>query len=223
MVAQALGADLGGGDRLALRAQAGLDLGLLGGAGAQLGGHLLAGGAVAGELVLELGDPLGDGLPEGRAAPRRAARRAARARLSAASWARRRSRRAQTLGVFARDALGLAALGGELALQLGAAHREGALVGGGAALLDQPGRVALLLERAGVVARGLAQRARRPLRGRCRRRGSLACARSAAARAACSAAAAASVAASSCSRSLRRASTRSAPPSVDLAHLAGWR
>ena len=59
--------------------------------------------------------------------------------------------------MFAREALGGAALGGELALQLRAAHRQRPLLGGGAALLDQPGGVALTLERTGVGARGLAQ------------------------------------------------------------------
>ena len=157
-VAQPLGGDLGDGDRLALRAQPGLDVGLLSGAGAQLGSHLLAGGAVAGELALELGDPLGDGLPK---AVQRCGEplcqwreRGVGGKLGAQTLQTRNA-----LGVFACDALSLAALRGELALQLGATHRERALVGGGAALLDQPGGVALLLERTGVVARGLTQRA----------------------------------------------------------------
>ena len=78
--------------------------------------------------------------------------------LSAACWARRRSKRSKALGPFAGDPLGLAALGGELALELGPADRQRTLLGGRAALLDQPRGVALALERAGVVARGLAQR-----------------------------------------------------------------
>jgi hypothetical protein len=94
------------------------------------------------------------------AARRRAPRRAPRRLQRAASAATRRSaraqravatRRRQALDPRARSArsrrgaLGHAALGGELALDLGAAHGRLALLGRLAALVDEPRRAALLL------------------------------------------------------------------------------
>ena len=112
-------------------AQALLDLRLLGRARAQLGGDALAGRAVGGELGLEHLDARGDG----RAAPaqRRGEalgggleRLVARDRAVSRSMRRARSARSR------RRPLGDAPLGGELALDLGAAHRGGALAAGAA-------------------------------------------------------------------------------------------
>ena len=156
MVAQALRGDLGGGDRLALGTQARLNLGLLRGAGAQLGSHRLAGGAVGVELPLQLAGARGDRFPGGvqrHGEPFGERREGGVGSVLGAQAAQA----LQTLGMFAREPLGSAALGGELALQLRAAHRQRPLLGGGAALLDQPDGVALTLERVGVSARGLAQ------------------------------------------------------------------
>jgi hypothetical protein len=157
-VAGLLGANLGGGDRLPTLAQARLDLRLLGRARAQLGGDTLTGLAVGGELGVEDLDPR--------------AHRGQRALEDLDQAARGGQQRAVALeralqpfdprgplGPLASGALGHALLGGELALQLGAAHRRLALVGRLAPLLDQPCRPALLLGRLSAGAVGIAQRA----------------------------------------------------------------
>ena len=91
-VARLLGADLGAGDRLGAAVQPRLG-GVLGrGAGAQVGGEALAGGAVGVELGLERGLARADGLAGGRERRRRAAAPPGRAgRRPRAARARRRA------------------------------------------------------------------------------------------------------------------------------------
>ena len=159
-VAQLLGADLGGGHRLAALAQPRLDLGLLGGAGAQLGGHALARLAVGGQLGLEASTRARDRLEdagERRRPARSAAGSSARSRASAAS---RRAIARGALGALAGGALGDAALGGQLALELRAAHGRLALLRAPAALLDQPRGAALGSSVASARARSASRSAR---------------------------------------------------------------
>ena len=152
VVARLLGADLAAGDLLAVLLDAGVDARLLGGALAQLGGELLARGAVGGELGLERprrrvaiaalrglqrgGEPLGDRA----SAPRRARAGGARARAAARARPGRAAARSTS-----RCSVAIAA--STCARALGAR----ALVGRGAPLLDHPARVALGL--GGLVAR----------------------------------------------------------------------
>ena len=142
LVAQLLGADLGAGDGLVALAQLLLDLGLGGGARAQLGGDALALGAVGGQLGLHLAHPLHDRLVDDGQDVGDAA--GGRAELAVAL----------ELGLQVGDPprallarlggpLGDAPLGGQLALELRAAHRGLALLGRLAALLDQPRGLAL--------------------------------------------------------------------------------
>ncbi len=137
LVAQPLGGDLGRGHRLAGRAQRSLDLGLLGRARAQPRGHLLARLAVGGELGLQRPRALLDRLERRRddlAQPPRE-RQELRVGLQPRPQAckLRRSPLALALAL-----LRLTALGAELALELGAAHRERSLRRGLASLLDHP-------------------------------------------------------------------------------------
>ena len=143
VVARLLGPDLAARDLLAVLLDARVDARLLGGALAQLGGELLAGGAVGGQLGLEDLEPGrdrlarglqrgGEPLGHGNAAPRRASsRRALVLEL------------ARALRPVALGTLDEALLGRDRGLDLGAALGARALVGGGAPLLDHPARVAL--------------------------------------------------------------------------------
>ena len=76
----------------------------------------------------------------------------------------------RALGAVLGRAVGHAPLGGELALDLGAAHGGSALLRGGAALLDQPGAAAFGLGGGGALAVGLAVRAIGVLAGQVRGR-----------------------------------------------------
>ena len=151
MVARLLGPDLAARDLLAALLEARVDARLLGGALAQLGGELLAGRAVGGELGLERLDA-GRDAPRARASQRGASRSATG--LSASSRASRRrscsSRRARS--ARSRSARSASRCSVAIArLDLRAALGARALVGRGAALLDDPAGVALGL--GGLVAR----------------------------------------------------------------------
>ena len=144
-------ADLAAGDLLAALLEPRVDARLLGGALAQLGGELLAGRAVGGELGLER-------LDAGR--DRRAARSssaAASRSATGASASSRASRRRSCSSRRARSARSRSARSASRCsvaiarLDLRAALRARALVGRGAALLDHPAGVALGL--GGLVAR----------------------------------------------------------------------
>ena len=155
-VADLLGADLGRGDRVAALAQARLDLGLLGGARAQRAGHALPRLAVGQQLGVERLDARGDASERGR--ERRDQAVGDRQQRPVAHQGGRQALDARgALGALARGPLGHAALGGELALDLRAAHGRLALVGRLAALVDEPRRAALLLDGLRPGAVGVAQ------------------------------------------------------------------
>ena len=139
-VAQLLRADLRRGQRVAALAQLVLDLRLLAGAGAQLGGDALPRLAVGGELGLDRLDAAGD--RGAHPAERRGEGPGQRLQLLVGRPLGAQVLEAPAaLGALARGAFGRAALGGQLALGLGAAHRGGALLRGLAPLLDsQPAR-----------------------------------------------------------------------------------
>ena len=127
-VAHLLGADLGGRDGVAALAQAVLDLGLLGGARAQGGGHPLARLAVGQQLGVERLDAHGDGL-QGAGQRRDQAVRHRQQRPIAHEGGREALDARRPLGALARGALGHPALGGELTGDLGPAHGRLALLG----------------------------------------------------------------------------------------------
>ena len=219
VVARLLRPDLAARDLLAVLLDARVDARLLGGALAQLGGELLARGAVGGQLGLEDLEPGGDrlaarlqrrGEPLGdrNAAPRRAPAGSARcssfrARSARSRWAR--SARRFSVAIAASTWARRSALGPSS----GAARR------------------CWITQRAWRSASAASSRARaaaRASRSIASRAASaaatFACAASTCASAARSACAAASTSLSSASRRLRSVSTRSAPPAEDLAQLA---
>ena len=142
VVARLLGPDLAARDLLAVLLDARVDARLLGGALAQLGGELLAGGAIGGQLGLEDLEPGGDrlarglqrgGEPLGHGPQRLVARQPAPLVLELS----------RALRPVALGALGEALLGRDRGLDLGAALGARALVGCGAPLLDDPARMTL--------------------------------------------------------------------------------
>ena len=157
LVAQPLGGHLGAGHGLARAAQRRLDLRLLPGALAQLARHRLARLAVARELRLELFHPLLDRLA-GAAQRLRQALRQRRQRHVGGVLRPQPLDPRQPLGQFPCHALGLTALGRQLALDLGLAHGQRPLLGRRPALLDQPLRPPPRLAPLGATALGLAQR-----------------------------------------------------------------
>ena len=157
LVAHALRRDLGRRDRLALAAQLDLDLRLLGRARAQLGGGLLARLPVVARARARARDAVAERLAGAARARRPSRRRAARARgrPRAARAAARPAPRARPLGAAP---LRLAALGGELALELRLAHRQRTLAGARPPLLDQPLGAPHRLARLHARALGVAER-----------------------------------------------------------------
>ena len=142
VVARLLRADLAAGDLLAVLLDAGVDARLLGRALAQLGGELLAGGAVGGQLGLEDLEPDGDRLV--RDLQRRGEPLGDRPqRLVALQPAALVLEPPRALRPVALGALDEPLLGGDRGLDLRAALGARALVGRGAPLLDHPARVPL--------------------------------------------------------------------------------
>jgi hypothetical protein len=128
LVARLLGADLGGRQRLVGLAQRGLDLGLLAGAGAQLGGDALPRLPVGGELGVGRLHPDREDLQVAASA---AARRSAHGheRALALELAGQEGHALVALGALAGAPLGVAPLGRELALDLRAADGARGVLG----------------------------------------------------------------------------------------------
>ncbi len=158
MIADLLRANLGDRDRLAVLAQALLDLRLLGGARAELRRDALAGLAVGGELGLERLDPRCDGSLRLLEGCRKTLGRGRQTRV-AGDHAIEALDAGSALGAILGRAVGDPPLGSELALDLCPAHGGCALLRGRAALLDQPGGAALGLGGGGALTVGLAVRA----------------------------------------------------------------
>ncbi len=134
-------------------------------------------------------------------------------RESDSRWARSRATRVRRLCSSAARCSGLSALGRQLAFELGLADRQRPLGGRRAPLPESHSLRRTRLARLATATLGFAQRViglRRPVSAA--RRSPVAS--SASASAACSACAARSTSATSRSRSLRRASTNSVPPSL---------
>ena len=212
LVARLLRADLADGDRLAALAQALLDLGLLGRAGAQRRGDALARRAVRRELGLEHLDPRRDGRAARAPAPRPAARRpgaAPRSRASAASSrAIRAARSARSRAARSAHARSAASSPRSWARRTAASPCSGALRR--SSMSHAARRSSSAAPRA--LALGLAQRALGGRRGSRPPRARRAAPASTASSAARSAATARSDSRTSSSRRLRSASTRSVPP-----------
>ena len=157
LVAQPLRSDLGAHQRLAVLAQRPLGLRLAGGAVAQALGVALACAAVGGQLGLErldaVGHRAGDAVQRGGETLGDGDERA----VGRGAVAQHRDLAGAQLAL-AGGALGDAALGGQLALELCAAHGGGALLRRLAALLDEPAGAAGVLLRGGPLAVGVAQR-----------------------------------------------------------------
>jgi hypothetical protein len=157
-IADLLGRDLGRRDRFPALAQAPLDVGLLGRARAQGGRHTLARLAIGRQLGVERFDARAD---RAEARGQRLDELPGRGQQGAVAHQRRGQPldARGALGPVAGRALGHAALGRQLTLELGAAHGGLALVGSLAALLDEPRRAALLLGGLGACPIGVAQAA----------------------------------------------------------------
>src|SRR5918999_3293831 len=155
-VAHLLGRHLGGGDRLARLAQAGLDAGFLVGARAQGGRDLLAAGDVRVELGLEGVAAAAHGAA-GAVQRSRGALPVASRGLVALDAGAEALERAGPLGTLALAALGHATLGAEGGMQLRPPYRSGALVGRLAAAGDDPLGAAERLGGLGDVAVGAPQ------------------------------------------------------------------
>ena len=156
MVAGLLGGDLGARHGIRQLAQAGLQTALLAGALAQGAGERLTGRAVRAQLLLHRRQARLERAAQ--AVERRDEALGLRRQLAVGSGLALEHRDPPLAsGAFALDAVDGAALGGPLTLELGAAHRRLALIGGGPALLDQPAGAALVLGGLGLLAIGGAQ------------------------------------------------------------------
>ena len=154
--AQALRCDLGHRHGLPRGPQLRLDVGLLRGAATELARHLLARCAVLCELLLERSDAPCDRVREAHEQLMEALR-ARRERLVSELAGTQRRERACAARALLLCALGLSALGPELALELRSTHRERPVRGRRAALLDQPFAAPLRLESLRMLALALAQ------------------------------------------------------------------
>ena len=121
-------------------------------------GEVLAGGAIGRELGFERLDARADRL-HGRLERGGQARGAGLQRAIGGDPVAQAGDPPRALGALALGALGDAALGGELAIELRAAHRRRALQRRLAALGDEPRRAARVLLGAGERARAVAPRA----------------------------------------------------------------
>ena len=155
LVASLLGAHLGDGHEVAALAQPALDLGLLAGTCPQAGGEVLAGGAIGLEVGLERLDAGAD-RRDGRVERRDQASSSGLQGAVGGDAVTQARDPACALGALALGALGHAALGCELAVDLGTAHRRRAFERRLAALGDEPRGAPCVLLGGGERARAVA-------------------------------------------------------------------
>jgi hypothetical protein len=158
LIAGLLGLDLGCRHAVAALTQARLQYSLLAGALAQLARERRAGGTVRHQLLLECGESLLERADDKieRRPETLELRQQARVDLGPSREHRATTLAEQTLML---EPLGGAALGGQFAIELSAAHGEVAGIGRNSTLLDQPGGETLALQRLGVFALGRPQQA----------------------------------------------------------------